>query len=96
MSLQLSDITTDIENALQAAYAAKYIARGPIPIPVVQEPVNMGVGMATDADITAAANYAIYLKVSKWQTDDVQSRPLKISGADMVKRITGLEATESD
>jgi len=56
----------------------------------------MGVDVATDADITAAANYAIYLKVSKWQTDDVQSRPLKISGADMVKRITGLEATEPD
>lgn len=96
MSLQLSDVTTDVENALQAAYAAHYIAAGPTPMPVVQAPANMGVDTATDADITAAANYAIYLKVNKWQTDDVESRPLKISGADMVKRITGLEATEPD
>ena len=50
----------------------------------------------SSASLTDVQNAVKYAVQSKWKTETSGNLALKVKGAEAIKRITGLEATEPD
>ena len=55
--------------------------------------VNKDIGQLTNTELKEVVTFAVK---SKWTLDAAVNVTLKVKGGEMVKRITGLEATEQD
>ena len=94
MSLTVNDLITAIKNQLNSGLDSNYCAKGTIvpgPPPIVN-----GAESLCDISSTDLNNVVINATVGKWRMEGGAGGPLKIKGAEMIKRTTGLEATEPD
>jgi hypothetical protein len=92
----LGDLINAITSTLTSGLNSNYCAAGSVqaanpPPPTVNQSESLST--ASLADVQNAVTYAVQ---SKWHTEVGPGSNLKIKGAEMVKRITGLEVSEPD
>jgi hypothetical protein len=94
MSLKVSDLVTAIQGALNSGLSSHYSTAGTA-VPAAPAGVNQS-ELLSDLSTTDLQNVVTYSVSSKWRVEAGANRPLRIKGAEMIKAVTGLEATEPE
>jgi hypothetical protein len=94
MSLTVRDLITAIQSQLESGVTNRYCAVGTVHPgqPPITNPSESLCDL-TSTELTNAIGNAV---IGKWRTEVGSSGGLRIKGAEMVKRTTGLEPTEPD
>jgi hypothetical protein len=94
MSLKVSDLVTAIQGALNSGLSSNYSSAGTA-VPAAPAVVNQS-ELLSDLTTTDLQKVVAFSVSSKWRVEAGANPPLRIKGAEMIKAVTGLEATEQE